>query len=161
MNDGLDVPLNYDWITARILCGSRPQSLADLQKLRSESVSHIIDVCLDDDETLLPLVTDAWAEFGFTGYLWNPTPDDGQPKSREWVLKSVHYAMSVLAQPGWIFYIHCHDGVNRGPSTAYAILRAQGLSIEQAKMLIRLARPIDWAGIRYADDVENALINGW
>ena len=159
MNDGVDVPLNYDWITARILCGSRPQSLADLQKLRGESVSHIIDVCMDDDAALTDQL--AWADLGFTSYLWNPTPDDGKFKSRDWVLTSVRFALPALSAPGWIIYVHCHDGVNRGPSTAYAILRAQGLSIEQAKMLIRLARPIDWAGLRYADDVENALINGW
>ena len=154
-SDGLDVPFNYSHVTERLLLGSRPRSASDIAELRRDSVTHIIDVCLDDDQALLS------AQAGITGYLWNPTPDDGRPKPPDWFLRSVRYAMPVLAQPGWVFYVHCHDGVNRGPSTLYAIMRAQGLSHLTAKMLICAARQIDLFGIRYADDADKAIHFGW
>ena len=154
-SDGLDVPFNFSRVTERLLLGSRPWTEADIAKLRAENVTHIIDVCMDDDQPLLATVA------GISGYLWNPTPDDGRPKQSDWFLKSVRFAMPVLAQAGWTFYVHCHDGVNRGPSTAYVIMRAQGLSHLQAKLMICAARQIDVFGIRYADDADKAIHFGW
>jgi hypothetical protein len=102
-----------------------------------------------------------WADCGISGYLFNPAADDGQPKPVDWFQRSLRFAMPILARPGWIVYVHCYDGINRGPSTAYAILRAQGLSPWQARLLIDFNRPIDVAGLRYAGDAEKALLEGW
>ena len=152
--DGIDVPMTFGAVTGRILTGSRPQSLADLKLLRAASVSHIVNVC----ETADP----AGAEtVGIGQWLWNPTPDDGKPKSADWFCGSIRYAMHFLSAPGWCLYVHCYDGVNRGPSTVYAILRAWGIEPVRAKEMIIAARPIDIVGIRYAEDAEKALLQGW
>ena len=159
MGDALsDVPFNFDAVTDRLLVGSRPTCVADIEKLRAQSVSHILDVCMTDDSSLLPGAMAA--ALGISGYLFNPAPDDGQPKPVEWFQRSLRFAMPLLAQPGWILYVHCYDGVNRGPSTAYAILRAQGLSPHVARLNIDVNRPIDLVGLRYAADAEAALLHG-
>jgi protein-tyrosine phosphatase len=51
--------------------------------------------------------------------------------------------------------VHCHMGVNRGPSALFAIMLATGWESLNALRAIRDARPI--AGIIYAPDA----INWW
>ena len=51
--------------------------------------------------------------------------------------------------------VHCHMGVNRGPSMAFAYLLDQGWDPIKALVAIRSARPI--AGIIYAPDAIRAL----
>jgi hypothetical protein len=51
-------------------------------------------------------------------------------------------------------FVHCHMGINRGPSTAFAILLDQGMAPEQAFDLIRAKRPI--AAVYYAEDALRA-----
>ncbi len=52
------------------------------------------------------------------------------------------------AAPGLL--VHCHMGINRGPSGAYALLLAAGHDPVAAIELIRARRPI--AGVSYAED---------
>ncbi len=46
--------------------------------------------------------------------------------------------------------VHCHMGINRGPSAAYAVLLARGYDPVDAIDLIRTRRPI--AAVGYAED---------
>ena len=156
MVDGIDVPLNYNVVNSRIIIGSRPTDQFDVMTLwREFVVSHIINVSLTDDQPYI-------AQSGLNiQYFWNPTPDDGKDKPAEWTQKTLQYVMPLLAKPGWVFYIHCYDGINRGPSTAYAVLRACGFTSDQAGLLIRLARPLSTVGVRYADTVDDAIAQGW
>jgi protein-tyrosine phosphatase len=50
---------------------------------------------------------------------------------------------------------HCAHGVNRGPSLAYAILRAQGWPRHDAYALLKERRPQVRVG--YRDDADAAL----
>jgi len=54
-------------------------------------------------------------------------------------------------------YCHCAAGINRGPSTAYAILIALGLRHHEARAMIVTHRPQTIVGMRYADDAERAI----
>ena len=78
----IDVPLNFNAITNRLLVGSRPQTLSDIERLRMASVSHIIDVCEVDDALLLNGAD--WISMGIEGYLWNTAFDNGLPKPASW-----------------------------------------------------------------------------
>ena len=51
-------------------------------------------------------------------------------------------------RPDAVVLVHCHMGVNRGPSMAYAILLALGWDAVEALNAISAARPI--AGVIYA-----------
>ena len=153
----IDVPLNFNAITNRLLVGSRPQTLSDIERLRMASVSHIIDVCEVDDALLLNGAD--WISMGIEGYLWNTAFDNGLPKPASWFLTSLHFAMPLMTVSGPVIYVHCYDGIDRGPSTAYAILRAMGLTQVQARLLLNIARPIALA--RYTGDTDQAINGGW
>jgi len=152
--DGIDVPMTFGAVTGRLFVGSRPRTLDDLKLLRAASISHILNVCETPDP-------DGWKSVGISACLLNAVPDDGTRKDAGWFRTSIRWAMALLAEPGWAIYVHCYDGVNRGPSTVYAILRAFGIEPANAKAMIIAARPIDLVGIRYADDAERALLQGW
>ena len=126
---------DFDLITARVATGAAVNSAADAQALVSAGVTHIIDVtdAADDRERLSCLGI---------GYLYNPTADDGTLKPASWWRASLSFAVQAYSQLGTCVYAHCSAGVNRGPSTAYAIMRACfGLDSPHAADLIRAVRP--------------------
>ncbi|MGH7174895.1 MAG: hypothetical protein ACREGR_00865, partial [Minisyncoccia bacterium] len=88
-------------------------------------------------------------------YLWNPTADDGKPKTPDWFSRSLMLDLDALSRPKNKVYAHCAAGVNRGPSTAYAILRALGFTPGSAEAVIRTARP--WVGLAYKRDADAAI----
>jgi hypothetical protein len=77
-------------------------------------------------------------------YLWNGVPDDGDPVTHgdAWFSKSLSFALPALAQPHAKVCALCASGVNRGPSTVFAILLALGVLPAEAEELICTARPI-------------------
>jgi dual specificity phosphatase 3 len=78
------------------------------------------------------------------------TDDDGYSRPLAWFDDVVCAGITALADPDRIVVIHCHMGVNRAPSAAFALLLELGHNIEDALELIRRARPI--AAIHYATD---------
>jgi hypothetical protein len=64
--------------------------------------------------------------------------------------RGVEAALATLADPNHRIVVHCHMGVNRGPSMGFAILLALGWNPIEALDAIRAARPI--ARVLYADD---------
>ena len=78
--------------------------------------------------------------------------DDGGKKDDEWFQSMCERARIILndtTRPRRIL-VHCHMGVNRGPSALFAIMLATGWGSLDALRAIRDARPI--AGIIYAPD---------
>lgn len=143
--------MDFNFVTERLATGGGISSAADVDVLVAAGVTHIID-CRDDfnDQPLLA------SRIGIQ-YLSNPTPDDGQSKPVDWFKRSIEFALPALATPGHKVYAHCAQGINRGPSTAFAILRALGLSHAVAHGMVVLARPITVVGIRYATDADAAI----
>lgn len=143
---------DFNFITERLATGGALSSADDVTQLVQAGITHVIDCRAEfDDRELLsshPEIT----------YRYNGTNDDGQPKPTEWFQVSLMFALpALLAIPKAKVYAHCAAGVNRGPSTAFCILRALGLSHLECDALIRLKRPVTIAGIRYADDADRAL----
>ena len=87
--------------------------------------------------------------------LLSGTDDDGQPKSPSWFAGILRFALAALRDPYAKVYFHCSAGVNRGPSAAYAVLRALGHTRTEAVQLLRAARPK--VGILYADSADAAI----
>ena len=139
---------DFSFVTGRLATGAAISGPDDVQALKSAGITHIIDCRAEfDDGQLL-------ASSGLA-YLWNGTDDDGQPKPPAWFAASLAFALPALAQPHVKAYAHCAAGVNRGPSTAYAILRATGLAADTAAQIIRATRP--QVGLRYAGDADIAI----
>jgi protein-tyrosine phosphatase len=88
---------------------------------------------------------------------WQGVDDDGRKKDDAWFKSMCEKARIILndtTRPRRIL-VHCHMGVNRGPSALFAIMLAMGWESLYALRAIRDARPI--SGIIYAPDA----INWW
>lgn len=82
-------------------------------------------------------------------YHWLGTHDDGTGQSTEWFDLGLAAYRAVRASDGCAM-VHCHMGINRGPSMGYRWLLEAGVDPVEALDLIRTTRPI--AGIIYARD---------
>lgn len=117
----------------------REAMLAELDGIRAAGITHIIDNRIEwSDEDFVrryaPEVT----------YVWNGQDDAGQRMPDWWFERGVGAALDALTQHGTQVLAHCHMGINRGPSMAYAILLATGVHPVRALAAIRRARPIAW-----------------
>jgi protein-tyrosine phosphatase len=117
-----------------VATGAALHGAADAQELVQMGVTHVVDLRQELDDAPYFAGT-------AVAYLWNPTPDDGQPKPDSWWKTSLDFCLPALTQPHAKVYAHCAAGVNRGPSTAYAVLRAEGFGPLLAERLIRQVRP--------------------
>lgn len=141
--------MDYDWIHPRLATGAALSGLSDAQALAAAGVTHVVDVTDAGDDTPL------FAQLPGVHTLWNPTADDGQHKPPSWFETSLAFALPAFAITHARVYTHCSAGVNRGPSTAYAIMRALGFSPADAEALIRAARP--QVGLAYKADADAAI----
>jgi dual specificity phosphatase 3 len=83
-------------------------------------------------------------------YHWVGTHDDGSRQPDEVFDAAVGSVLNALADPDRKVLVHCHMGVNRGPSAGFAAMLALGHNPVEALSMIRSARPI--AAIIYASD---------
>lgn len=119
--------------------------LADLAEMQKAGITHILDNRIEwSDEAFVE------AHAPNMTYCWNGQDDAGQAMPDEWFDDGVGFALEALADPDARVLAHCHMGINRGPSMAFAILLATGMEPVAALTAIRGARPI--AAISYADD---------
>lgn len=141
--------MKLTWCHNRLAIGSVPDANADLSAWAEDGITHVVNCRRDPNyqrtlEVLRGVVV-----------LWNPVDDDGEPKPPEWFQKSIDFALNALASPRHKVCVCCCEGNNRSPSTALAILMAQGLSYEQAANMVQKARP--GCQMRYSMDVEVAI----
>lgn len=124
--------------------------------LLEAGVTHIFD-CMDFGESYEIV---AKQNYRSPWKVWETRPfrtsDNGKPKGNDYWLGIIEEARFILSQPDTAIYVHCWAGLNRGPSAAYAILRAvMGYSAAEAEEVIRTARPE--VHLAYTSDVEEAL----
>jgi protein-tyrosine phosphatase len=128
------VPVDCTWVTKRVATGAALHGPWDAHELAAMGVTHVVDLRQELDDAPFFAGTPV-------AYLWNPAADDGTPKPDSWWNASLAFCLPALAQAHTKVYAHCSAGVNRGPSTAYAILRAEGFGRLLAERLIRQVRP--------------------
>lgn len=142
--------MDFNFVTDRVATGAALSGPADVAALVAAGITAVIDCRSEFDDT--PLFAS-----GGIAVLWNGVADDGNPSTHgpDWFGKSLAFALPILAAPHGKVLAHCAAGVNRGPSTAYAILRAQGLSAVDAEAMIRRARP--QVGLAYKTEADSAI----
>jgi dual specificity phosphatase 3 len=118
---------------------------AQLAELVGRGLTHIVDVRIEwsDQYLVSQLAPDV-------RYLHLGIDDAGQRVPDEFFDVGVGFIRDALADPTSLVLAHCHMGINRGPSLAYAVLIDMGHDPVEALDLIRSARPI--AYIAYAED---------
>lgn len=131
------------WITPRIsVCGDLPESdvaaRALLEQWIAEGITVIVDVRGEhSDERRVA----EWAP-GIT-YIHLGTHDSGGDQDDRWFILGVEAILAALAMdPDAKVVVHCHMGVNRAPSLAFAVLLALGFDPIEAMTTLREARPI-------------------
>ena len=143
---------NISYITGRVWTGGdlpsdlgEQEMLADLVHIQNAGITNILDNRIEwsDEEFVRTHAPDL-------GFLWNGADDVGQLMPDSWFSAGVVFALEALDDPDAQVLAHCHMGINRGPSMAFAILIATGMEPVAALTAIRKARPI--AAIAYDGD---------
>ncbi len=140
---------NVSVVTDRLLVGGDvdlfhpDRAQRQVAELRAYGVTHVVDLRIEWDDSEL------WNGTGVE-YLHLPIDDAGQHVPGSWFDRAVGAVLAMLDRPGSRVLVHCHMGVNRGPSLGYAVLLGQGHDPVEALALVRRARPI--AHAFYAED---------
>lgn len=141
---------NLDFITGWLATGgdlpsNRRAAAAELAEWRERGVTHVMDTRIEwsDEDLVAELAPDIH-------YLHNGVDDAGQQMPDEWFDRGLAFARRAYETPNSRLYVHCHMGINRGPSMTYALMLANCWDPVNAAHAIRLARPI--AHIGYAED---------
>lgn len=145
--------MDITWLTDRIAVGGGIWTADNMAKVARLSVTHIIDMQIEFDDT--PLAE----EHGIT-VLWNPTDDDFEAKPADLFRRGVDFGVAALAEHETKLFIHCAAGVHRAPMMALALLGSMGWTMDDAMQLIEARRPVaDFADV-YVRSVEEFLNGG-
>jgi hypothetical protein len=147
--------VSFDFVNTRIATGGALSDPADVETLVQAGITHIVDATNTADQNYDDVAT--FANHPAISVFWNPTDDDGVDKSPEYWQDSVNFGMMALSLPHAKLFCHCTSGINRGPSTCFAILLVCGYSADQGLSAIHNARPITEGGVRYSTNVLNSL----
>jgi rhodanese-related sulfurtransferase len=157
MTAGLAAGDPFTWWRTPCFATDRIALCGDLDTHRSAKGRQQLDGWIDLGITDIVDVREEWNDEDFVrrhaphvSYHWMGTDDDGRGQPDEWFAGGVSAATKALLDPERKVMVHCHMGVNRGPSMGYAIMLAHGFEPINALTAIRAARPI--AAIIYADD---------
>lgn len=117
-------------ITANLFLGSQ-YNLVGLRKLKALGVTAIINMRMHS----------VYSEAQYQGfhYLHLPTPDN-TPPPLEVLQQGADFAATEIKAGGKV-YIHCRQGLGRGPTMCAAYLLKTGLTLEDALAMIKKVRP--------------------
>jgi hypothetical protein len=121
--------LRHSQITANLFLGSQ-YSLVGLKKLKLLGVTGIINMRIHSVYTE--------AQYEGVSYLHLPTLDN-TPPSLELLIKGADFADTEIKKGGKI-YIHCRQGLGRGPTMTIAYLLKTGLTYDDAFKLVQKVR---------------------
>jgi protein-tyrosine phosphatase len=121
--------LKRSQITSDLFLGSQ-YSLIGLQKLKSLGVTAIVNMRENP----------AFAESKFEGihYLHLPTLDN-TPPPMDILIKGSDFVANEISKGGKV-YIHCRQGLGRGPTMTIAYLISTGLTFDDAFALVKKVR---------------------
>ena len=124
------------------------RAIPQLRSWQEAGVTHVLDTRFEwsDEEFVAEHAPDI--VYGRIG-----TDDDGNTQPDEWFDDGLAFSTDALSDSDAVLLVHCHMGINRGPSMAYRILLESGWDPIEALDAIRDARPI--ADIGYAEDALN------
>lgn len=151
VTDGQGSAPNIDFVTDRIAIGGDldtdvPEvAVEQLAGLIDSGITHLVDCRREWDD--LDFVAERAPQIE---YLHNGTDDDGTQQPDWFFDRGVDFARAALEQPDARVLLHCHMGINRGPSLGYAVMIDQGEDPIDAIAAIRAKRPI--AAVGYAED---------
>ena len=145
---------NISWVTDNIATGgdlsyNPPKASVQVAELIDSDIDLIIDCRVEANDAAIWEQTDI-------EYVHLPTDDrEDHHIPAELFDAAEEAAQPVLENDGKVL-IHCHMGINRGPSVAYGVLLDQGYDDIEAFDLIREKRNV--AAVLYAEDALEAHV---
>lgn len=138
-------PVTHGIIISGDLAEDPDQAVRQLDRWQRAGITHVLDTRSEwsDEELVAEHAPDIV-------YGWVGTDDDGAAQPDSWFDDGLAFAVDALSHPDAVLLVHCHMGINRGPSMAYRILLESGWDPIEALDAIRQARPI--VDIAYAAD---------
>lgn len=139
---------NLNWLNSSLATGGdlspiNSQAMQQAADVKEQGFTLVIDLRKEWEDSAI------WNLYGIP-YLHLPTDDAyGWHIPAELFDTLVERAVAEIKNGGKVL-VHCHMGINRGPSGAFAVLLALGMTATEAFDLIRKERPI--AYIDYAED---------
>jgi protein tyrosine phosphatase (PTP) superfamily phosphohydrolase (DUF442 family) len=121
--------LKRSQITANLFLGSQ-YSLIGLQKLKALGITGIVNMRMN------PIFKDSQYE-GFH-YMHLPTVDNTPPQLED-LIKGAKFMTEEINNGGKV-YVHCREGLGRGPTMAIAYLISTGLTFDDAFALVKKVR---------------------
>lgn len=132
------------WIGGDLETRSPTLAHVQLNELEGAGITSIVDARLEwNDEAW---VTEVKPDID---YLWLGVDDAGQRMPDLWFDTGTDHVLAALNGGGTVL-VHCHMGINRGPSMGFAAMLALGWDPIEALDRIRRCRPIAYVG--YAED---------
>lgn len=120
------------------------RAIAQLEEWVRAGVTHIVDVRWEHSDAELVADLAPGVE-----YVWAGVDDHLGEQPDEWFDRVLDQLGDAIHDPDAVILVHCHMGVNRGPSMALRILLEQGWDAVAALDEMRAARPI--ANVAYAE----------
>lgn len=120
----------FSRITPQIYLGGQPQA-ARLKELAARGITAVVNMRSEYD---YPKET----HWGAMDYLHLPTTDNTAP-SLEHLFEGVKFIEKEVAEGGKV-YVHCWEGLGRGPSMTAAYFISQGMTLDEAIAKIRTVR---------------------
>ena len=116
-------------ITANLFLGSQ-YNLVGLRKMKALGITAIINMRMHS----------VYSEAQYQGfhYLHLPTPDN-TPPTMEVLIKGADFADTEIKNGGKV-YIHCRQGLGRGPTMTIAYLLKTGLTYDDAYAMVKKIR---------------------
>lgn len=110
-----------------------------VKEIAAAGITDVIDLRIEWDDSEL---------FDGSGiyYHWLGVDDNGRAPNTEWWRSTIMFSRNIMQDESAVVLVHCHMGVNRGPSVAGAILVDQfGYDPLGAWEHIRSVRPMAYA----------------
>ncbi len=121
--------LKHSRITPNLYLGSQ-YNLIGLRKLKERGVTAIVNMRMHSVYTE--------AQYAGINYIHLPTVDN-TPPPMDILIKGANFVDAEIKRGGKV-YIHCRQGLGRGPTMAIAYLIKTGLTYEDAFALIKKVR---------------------
>jgi protein-tyrosine phosphatase len=133
--------MDYAQLLGQIFLGSRPQTIADIDRLRLESgVTAVLNLQTDDDMRAVNLVWEPLeAHYRTSGFVLCRVPiRDFDPVDLREKLPECVRALDHLLVASHSVYLHCTIGAARSPTVAIAYLHwCRGLDLEEAATYVK------------------------
>ena len=131
--------MKIDWIERGTIAASGiPLGRKDLQSLREQGIRAIVTLTEYPLTVQTEITEHVLDEMGFA-CLHAPVEDQCPPDVA--IVQSVVRFVRQMRSQGLPVLLHCHAGVGRTGTMLHAYYLAEGLSLDEAKVRVRVTRP--------------------